>query len=107
MTKDETLSRIVYGNNVFVDGKLASRAQTSVPFKATVQPLNGRDLLLVPEHQRFQEQYWCYVPAPFFEKSGDVVIRNNIQFQVQEVESWGSYQRVRITRVDVGNPQNP
>lgn len=107
MRFDETLLRITFSEPVYVDGKLQERQEFKVPFLANVQPLNGRDLLLVPEHQRFQEQYWCYVPEPYFEKTGEIVQRNCINFQVQEVESWGSYQRVRINRVDVGKLQNP
>lgn len=112
MTNDETLVRLNFADDEYVDGKLQKRLASEEPFKGNVQPMTGRDLLLVPEHERFKEQYWCFVPKKvcgkwFFEKTGDVIKRDCIAFQVQTVESWGSYQKVRIMRVDVGEYANP
>lgn len=107
MRFDETLLRLEFAETAYVDGKLTATPISQIPFKANVQPLNGRQLLLVPEHQRFKEQYWCFVPDKTFEKTGEIIIRNTMKFQVQEIEYWGSYQRVRITRVDVGEETRP
>lgn len=112
MTNDEELFTLQFIDAEYVDGKLMKQLAGKTPFKANVQPLTGRELLLVPEHQRFLEQYWCYVPKKdcgmfFFNKTGDVVLRDATHYQVQAVEYWGSYQRVRIMRVDVGEYSNP
>lgn len=107
MNFDETLYRLSFTNDQYVDGKLVKTLAKKEPFKANVQPMNGRELLLVPEHQRFMEQYICFVPGKFFEKSGEVIHRNGVHYQVQTVEYWGSYQRARIMRVDVGEYQTP
>lgn len=114
MWHDETLYRLEFNSEVYVDGKLTKVLTNREPFRANVQPMNGRDLLLVPEHQRFIEQYWCFVPGKFFNKTGEVIHRigqepgkQDVHFQVQDIEYWGSYQRARIMRVDVGEYANP
>lgn len=120
MNCDEELRRLVFKEPVYVDGKSVTELESKFCFKANVQPLNGRDLLLVPEHQRFIEQYWCFVPSPkttydgseqrFFRNkgvTGEVIERNGINYQVQDIEYWGSYERARIMRVDVGYYANP
>jgi hypothetical protein len=121
MRFDETLFKLVFSEVVYLDGKPVKTLLSKTPFKSNVQPLNGRELLLVPEHQRFIEQYWCFMPSPrttydgseqdapkdYAPKVGDVVHRNNVHYQVQDIENWGSYQKVRIMRVDVGDYQTP
>jgi hypothetical protein len=111
MRMDECLQRLCFSEPIYIDGKLQKKLVTKQDFKCNVQPILGRDLLLVPEHQRFEEQYWCFVPENFFDKSGektgDVVLRNCIHYQVQAIEYWGSYQKARIMRVDVGEYANP
>lgn len=114
MRFDEVLQRLVFSDITYVDGKPKMTLLAAEPFRANVQPLKGRELLLVPEHQRFTEQYWAYTQDRTFEKTGETVRRAQpgdtpvfVHFQVQEVEHWGSYQRVRIMRVDVGPYQTP
>ena len=74
--------------------------------------MNGRDLLIVPEADRYKEQYWVFMnqqQKPLF--TNDRVIRimasqngksGPVGFQVQSSENWGSYTRARIMRIDVG-----
>lgn len=113
MGNDEELARLVFPPINYVDGKAVPREPERRRFRANVQPLNGRDLLLVPEHQRFLEQYWLYVPGEVFERgnraegTGELVERAGLRFQVQSVEAWGGYQRVKVMRVDVGYHANP
>lgn len=126
LTKDETLS--VYregtnipGNVVYVDGKPIKRNGISFMVGGTIQPLNGRDLLLVPEGDRFKEQYWLFVTSYFFKTDlglevqdkptsllvNDQITRLEVNFQVQEIEDWGSYCKARIMRIDVGPNATP
>lgn len=117
MWHDEELFRLRFSELIYIDGKATKRLLAQECFRANVQPLKGRELLLVPEHQRFLEQYWCFVPGKFFERQGqdgDIIRRfcqepgvKDVHFQVQEIEYWGSYQKARITRVDVGDFQTP
>lgn len=103
ITSDERLTVYNDGQVIYLDGKPVKRDITSYQLTCNVQPLNGRDLLLVPEHDRFKEQYWVFtneIEQPL--KVNQRLIRNSISFQVQEVEQWGSYQRARIMRIDVG-----
>jgi hypothetical protein len=89
----------------FTDGKPIKRAAEMLDIKGNVQPLNGRDLLLVPEGDRFKEQYWVYTADKIFDN--DRVTRRNVNFQVREVEAWGSFNRARIMRIDVGEHATP
>jgi len=107
MMHDETLFRLIFSNAQYVDGKLTKIPSGREPFRGNVQPLSGRELLLVPEHQRFLEQYWVYTQERILEKSGEIVERACVNYQVQSIEYWGSFQKIRITRVDVGKNDNP
>ena len=107
---------------VYVGGKPVKRDPTTMILRATVQPVDGRDLMLVPEGDRFTENLWVYVDkgcAPIlpphepnpddqgaclapFPQDDDKVLRNGKVYQVQECQDWGSYVRARVTLVDVG-----
>jgi len=120
LKKDETLVVSRKGAVVYKDGKPLNFNIHKFEIKANVQPLNGRQLEMVPEHDRFKEQYWLFLNnANFKTQNGleyggpmtllpnDVVLRpdanyNQIKFQVQDVEQWGSYVKCRIVRIDVG-----
>lgn len=112
MSQDETLKVYRDGPVRQVQGKPVKGDPTCYQIQCNVQPLDGRDLLIVPEGDRFKEMYWVYtneVDNPVF--VNDRVVRNNLNFQVQKVETWGSppngYQRCLICRIDVGKYKNP
>jgi len=90
------------------DGKFVQKNFEPYELVANVQPMNGRDLLMVPEADRYREQYWVFteqnekVPA-----LNDIVVRAQVNFQVQSVENWGSYSKFRMMRVDVGYAATP
>lgn len=107
MRYDEELFLLEFSPVIYVDGKSQQTLLSKTPFKASVQPLSGRDLLLVPEHQRFLEQWWVFVPKHHALSTGNVLHRNNVHYQVQETQDWGSYQECRIMRVDVGEYATP
>lgn len=110
--KDETLKVRRQGSSVpknvsYVDGKPVKRTEFDFEITCNVQPLNGRDLLILPEADRFKEQYWVFMNQQ--EKPllvNDIVVRFQegqlVNFQVQSAENWGSYTRARIMRIDVG-----
>jgi hypothetical protein len=77
MEHDETLERLVFRATNFEHGKAVNTLIRKDPFRCNVQPLNGR------------------------------VLRGEVHYQVQEVEYWGSYQRVRLMRVDIGPYKTP
>lgn len=107
MKCDETLqvSRDV-GTKNFSDGKVVDVSKViEFPAKGNVQPLNGRDLLMVPEGDRFKEQYYVFSHTPLLVE--DTITRNGITFEVQSSEDWGSFCRVRMVRIDVGPKANP
>ena len=72
----------------------------------SVQPFNGLEVLLVPEGDRQKEMYWVYLQEDTYRQRpivlNQTVIYNSLNFQVQKVEQWGSFQRIKIMRIDVG-----
>jgi hypothetical protein len=120
LKKDETLLVVregtnIPGNVVYVDGKPIKRNGVRFPIVANVQPFGAKDLLLVPEGDRYRQIFWIYfenkcvkseegieIDAADLVKDNDQVVRNGKYYQAQGVESWGSYSRARIMSVDVG-----
>lgn len=99
MTSDSLIvSRI--GEVQYIDGKPVQKAIQEFELFGNVQPLNGRDLLLVPEGDRFKEQYFIFTSFQLL--VNDRVIRCGVNYQTQTVENWGSFIRARIMRIDVG-----
>jgi hypothetical protein len=111
---DETLDVFRDGEVIVLDGKPIKRDVFEFKIICNVQPMNSRDLLMVPEWDRYKEQYWLYTNN--LETTvyvSDRVQRRDTQggdqivnFEVQSIENWGSYQRVRIMRIDVGKYKN-
>jgi hypothetical protein len=93
------------GATTYIDGKPVKAAGESFDFRGSVQPLNGRDLLLVPEGDRFKEQFWFYTSCRIL--VNDLMTRCAIRYQTQTVEDWGSYRRARLMRIDVGPNATP
>lgn len=99
----------------YSEGKPVKQDPVEFRVRANVQPVNGRDLLIVPEHDRFKEQLWLYmdnkqfdvnqgldVEGPSRVQINDRVVRLGVNYQTQTVENWGSYTRARVMRIDVG-----
>lgn len=108
MNHDEKLTVSRVGRTIYIDGKPKHMDTVSFEIVGNVQPLNARDLLLVPEGDRHKEQYYIYS-----EKStramevNDTVIRSGAKYQTQSIEDWGSFLRARIMRIDIGPDRSP
>lgn len=89
------------GDTRYVDGKPVSVDGVTFGIHANVQPVNGWDLMMVPEGDRLKEQYWVWTESELHLLK-DHVQRNGFWFQVQQIRPWGSYFQARIVRVDVG-----
>lgn len=112
ISEDECLTIYRVGQVTEVDGVPVQGEITNFQLHCNVQPMGGRDLLIVPELDRFKEQYWLFtneIAKPLI--VNDRVVRNSLNYQVQTVETWGSppngYQRARIMKIDVGPNANP
>jgi hypothetical protein len=89
----------------YTDGKPVKAAGETFSVVGNVQPLGGRDLLMVPEGDRYKEQMWIF--TPFRLLINDIVTRCGVNFQIQSVEDWSSFVKARMTRVDVGPKATP
>lgn len=89
----------------YEDGRLQKVEPLKLEFQGNLQPLGGRDLLIVPEGDRHREQYWLF--TEFKVMVNDRMVRNEVNFQAQSVEDWGSYTKTRMMRVDVGPKSTP
>lgn len=103
---DETLTVQRTGEEAYVDGKIDETKIEKFKIQGNVQPVNGFDLLIVPEGDRFKEQYWLWTETPL-RLNRDRILRkdqlgNTIVYQVNQIKPWGSYTQARIIRVDTG-----
>lgn len=89
----------------YVDGKPFPPPEFTFTAVGSIQPLNGRDLLLVPEGDRYKEQLWFYTASKL--KIKDRANRCGVNYQVQSVDDWGAYVRARLMRIDVGPYATP
>jgi len=105
MAKDEDIL-VLRHDTIYVDGAPVAGPETERHIKANVQPLNGRDLLLVPEGDRFKEQYYLFT-HDVLSRTTDRVYRDGVNFEIQSIEQWGSFFRIRIMRIDVGVHATP
>ena len=100
------------GPPLLIDGKPVKQPAFSFQIKCNVQPLTGLDLLRVPELDRHLERFVLFnteIQKPL--NLNDRVIRCGINYQVENVETWGNppngYQRLTIVRIDVGPNRTP
>jgi hypothetical protein len=122
---DECISVFRQGTDIthnvnYVAGKPVKRNGFTFKVKGNVQPMSPRDLLLVPELERFKEQYWLYIKnVGFVTEEGleiqtnsillidDQITRLQVNFTVQSIENWGSFIKARIMRLDTGPNATP
>lgn len=78
-----------------VKGRVAADdLQAPVSFRATIQPLSGRELLLLPEGQRVREYVKIYTDAALkmtdqpSKTKGDLVTYNGCQWEVTQANTW-------------------
>lgn len=112
---DELLEVVREGTSIpqdveYVDGKPVKVDPVCFMVTCNVQPIQGRDLMLVPEMDRGRENYWlftnnCDVPLQVNDRVNRKDLQTNstlISYQVQECQNWGSFQQVRLMRIDIG-----
>lgn len=125
LKKDEKITIYREGTNiphnvVYVAGKPIKRNGIEFCVKGNVQPLSERELLLVPEADRYKEILALYITnQKIFSEDGleiqtesiladnDRVTRLGVNYQAQGVKNWGSYTYGRIVRIDVGPNATP
>jgi hypothetical protein len=104
MDRDERLPILREGEVIYVDGKPVKRDPIRFEAPANVQPLTGKQLLLVPEGDRLKEQFMLYAPLAsgvMRLRLADKVWRNGAVFILHECKDWGSYTEARMVRQDV------
>lgn len=95
---------IVDGKRVFIPASPGETPYEEFSFVGNVQPVTGDDLVLVPEGDRFNEQLfvWVWTEGQQVPDINSLVMREGQFYHTQAAETWGSYSRLRIQRVDVG-----
>lgn len=96
-------------NIAYVDGlPTASVPALRFTIIATLQPMAGRDLLLVPEGFRDRESLWLWQAHRIVEQGeyrldvADIVLYSGKGYQVQSSADWGSYTRSMLVACDTG-----
>ena len=92
------------GDTVVVDGKRVRRDYTEFDVRCTVQPVSGKELMQVPEGDRFDGQMAAWVA----DRAGtmaanDLVLRpGDGWYLVQSTEGWGGFTKILMRPIDVG-----
>jgi hypothetical protein len=105
MRTDSTVCVTRDGAVQYVNGKPVVAKQSTFDVVCAIQPLIGRDLLIVPEGDRYKDQYWLWTSADV--RVNDRVTYCGANYQVQTVQQWRSYVQARIMRIDVGPKATP
>jgi len=112
---DETLPVLREGtavgrNVVYVDGKPVKRNGLRYNVVANVQPVVGRELEIVPEGDRYKEQYWLFADNLHNDvvlQVNDKILRGGKLYQIQQAMDWGSYTESRMVLIDVSPDTRP
>lgn len=101
--------RATPGDVQYVDGiPAASHPPSRQSVVATLQPMMGLDLQMVPEGNRHKQTWWLWqatrtaAQASFLIDTQDLVLYGEQAYQVQKVEPWQSYRRCMLVGVDLG-----
>jgi hypothetical protein len=75
------------------DGRAVVASPSTFSIKASVQPLNGRDLLRLPEGERSTERVKVYSPTQLFTTGAgqvaDLISVLGISYEVETAQVWG------------------
>lgn len=82
------------------EGLPYSTCKEEFQIRGIIFPITGRDLLLVPEGDRFQQNIWIYTQQDL--RVNDVATYAGQPYEVQNVSNWDSYNQARAMRLDVG-----
>lgn len=78
-----------------------SVSPTSLPIRASIQPINGRDIERLPEGRRSKAAIAIYTTTPLLlddvatSQMADVITWRGKRWQVDHVESWDTFGYVR------------
>ena len=101
-----TVKRAAAGT--FVNGRYVEAAPTTFTILASVQPLTGEDLQILPEAERTSDAVEIFSIAELFatnyatNKLGDLVTYQGRDYRVSNAENWnpnGAYWRSIATRI--------
>lgn len=116
---DETLVCLRQGRDAqldvsYVDGLPYAAHPPSVnTITATWQPMTGKDLLLVPEafreenNARMWQRHYTPGAETFRVDVGDVIVRLGKAWQIKTVMDWGDYTETVCRQIDVGLLSGP
>lgn len=84
----------------FVDGKPHTNDAHVFHVRASIQPMSGRELNILPEGDRIKEQISIWTDSSLL--LNDIVTYKCARYQVQNVEKWPGYTKARAARIDAG-----
>lgn len=72
----------------YVKGRRVSASDDLLKSEGSIQPLNGKEIIQLPESDRIRQAVKIYSSFTF--QTNDIVIRtsDNAEFEVQKVENW-------------------
>ena len=88
------------------DGYIQAPSTSTLSIVASIQPLSGRDLLILTDAERAEETRWLYTVTPLLTLAAtnepDVVSVDGVAWVVKTIERWddpdGTFYRCKIAR---------
>jgi len=88
----------------YVDGKPVKRDPDCFHITCMTAPITGQELLLLPEADRYLEQFNVYAitsaASPMLQVN-DKIVRKSKLYHVQSVKDWENFTEARMVAVDV------
>jgi len=104
---NETVTIRRYGAGSYSDGYYTRPPATTVSIRAAIQPLDGRELLQLPEGDRLKDHRVIFSRS--YIQPGDIVEYMDTLYEIVEVEDWSRYcifhYRAIMRRLDIQDEQ--
>lgn len=84
----------------FVDGKPVTTGSSSFYISASVQPISGKELAIMPEGDRMKTIVWVYTTWQIF--PNDIFSYQGSKYQAQTSEAWAGHFKSKAFKIDVG-----
>ena len=83
----------------YVDGHRVSAADDTFKGEGSIQPLNGKEILQLPESDRVRQAVKIYTSLSMEVNDKMIRISDNAEFEVHSVENWGVFNMLQHYKV--------
>jgi len=91
MLRNEAVTIKRYGQTIYLKGHAVAGAETILLGDATIQPLNGKELLQLPEGDREKESVKIFTDTLELKNNDILICANNKSFELKEIKDWTAH----------------